>query len=60
MIYSSNYLVVVLTDYIAIKGIVEKSPLTTTSIERSNCYLIYIAIYLSEYDARRQGTMPMQ
>ena len=50
MIYSLNHLVVVLTDYIATKGIVEKSPLTTTSIERSNCCLIYIAIYLNEYN----------
>ena len=50
MIHSSNHLVVVLTDYIATKGIVEKSPLTTISIERSNYRLIYIAIYLSEYN----------
>ena len=50
MIYSLNYLVVILTDYIAIKGIVEKSLLTTISIERSNYCLIYIAIYLSEYN----------
>ena len=50
MIYSSNYLVVVLTDYVATKGIVEKSPLTTTSIEHSNRRLICIAIYLSKYN----------
>ena len=50
MIYSLNYLVVVLTDYVATKGIVEKSPLTTISTERSNCYLICIAIYLSKYN----------
>ena len=50
MIYSLNYLVVVLTDYVATKGIVEKSPLTTTSIECSNCCLIYVVIYLSEYN----------
>ena len=50
MIHSSNYLVVVLTDYVATKGIVEKSPLTTTSMERSNCRLICVAIYLSEYN----------
>ena len=50
MIYSSNHLVVVLMDYVATKGIVEKSLLTTTSIERSNRYLIYVAIYLSEYN----------
>ena len=50
MIYSLNHLVVVLTDYVAIKGIIEKSPFTTTSIERSNYRLIYIAIYLSEYN----------
>ena len=41
---------VVLIDHVAIKGIVEKSPLTTTSIEYSNCRLIYIAIYLSKYN----------
>ena len=41
---------VVLTDYTATKGIVEKSPLTTTSTERSNYRLICIAIYLSEYN----------
>ena len=50
IIYSLNYLVVVLTDYVAIKGIVEKSPLTTTSMERSNRYLICVVIYLSEYN----------
>ena len=50
IIYSSNYLVVVLMDYVATKGIVEKSPLTTMSIEYSNRRLIYIAIYLSEYN----------
>ena len=41
---------VVLTDYVATKGIIEKSPLTTISTEYSNCYLIYVAIYLSEYN----------
>ena len=50
IIYSLNHLVVVLIDYIATKGIVEKSPLTTISIECSNRRLIYIAIYLSEYN----------
>ena len=50
MIYSLNYLVVVLIDYMAIKGIVEKSSLTTMSIEYSNCRLICIAIYFSEYN----------
>ena len=50
IIHFSNYLVVVLIDYIAIKGIVEKSPLTTTSIEYSNYRLIYIVIYLSKYN----------
>ena len=50
MIHSLNYLVVVLTDHIATKGIIEKSPLTTTSTEYSNYRLIYIAIYLSEYN----------
>ena len=50
IIYSLNHLVVVLTDYTAIKGIVEKSPLTTTSTEYSNYYLICVAIYLSEYN----------
>ena len=50
MIYSSNYLVVVLTDYAVIKGIIEKSPFTTISTEYSNRRLIYIAIYLSEYN----------
>ena len=50
MIYSLNHLVVVLMDYTAIKGIVEKSPFTTTSIEYSNRRLIYVAIYLSEYN----------
>ena len=50
IIYSLNYLVVVLTDYTATKGIVEKSPLTTISIERSNCRLICVTIYLSEYN----------
>ena len=39
-----------LTDYVAIKGIVEKSPLTTTSIEHSNHRLIYTTIYLSKYN----------
>ena len=50
MIHFSNHLVVVLTDYIAIKGIVEKSPLTTMSIEYSNCHLIYVVIYFSKYN----------
>ena len=50
MIHSLNHLVVVLTDYMATKGIVEKNPLTTMSIERSNRRLIYIAIYLSKYN----------
>ena len=50
MIHSSNHLVVVLTDYVATKGIVEKSPFTTTSIEHSNHRLIYVAIYLSKYN----------
>ena len=50
IIYSLNYLVVVLTDYTATKGIVEKSPLTTISIERSNRRLIYATIYLSKYN----------
>ena len=50
MIYSLNYLVVVLTDYVAIKGIVEKSPLTTISTERSNRRLICVAIYFNEYN----------
>ena len=50
IIHSLNHLVVVLIDYVAIKGIVEKSPLTTTSIECSNRRLIYIVIYLSKYN----------
>ena len=50
MIHSSNHPVVVLTDHAATKGIVEKSPLTTTSTERSNRRLICAAIYLSEYN----------
>ena len=50
IIYSLNYLVVVLTDYMAIKGIVEKSPLTTISIEYSNRCLIYVTIYFSKYN----------
>ena len=50
IIHSLNHLVVVLIDYTTIKRIVEKSPLTTTSIEYSNRRLIYIAIYLSEYN----------
>ena len=50
MIHSLNYLVVVLTDHAATKGIVEKSPFTTTSTERSNYRLIYVAIYLSKYN----------
>ena len=50
MIYSLNYLVVVLIDYMAIKGIVEKSPLTTISIEHNNRRLIYTTIYLSKYN----------
>ena len=39
-----------MTDYTATKGIVEKSPLITTSMEYSNRCLIYIAIYLSKYN----------
>ena len=43
---------VVLTDHHAIKGIVEKITLDTTSVNQTNRRLITVLIYLAEYNLK--------
>ena len=51
-LHSSKYLVVVLTDYCAIKGIIKRTTIITNSVDRANRRLINANIYLSEYNLK--------
>ena len=51
-LYSSKYPVVVLTDYGAIKGIIKRTTIITSSVDRANRRLINASIYLSEYNLK--------
>ncbi|KAK1774019.1 hypothetical protein QBC45DRAFT_455067 [Copromyces sp. CBS 386.78] len=52
VLHSYNLPIVVLTDYLATKGIVEQTSLRTTSTDRTNRRLINASIYLSRYNLK--------
>ena len=52
MLQSSRHPIIILTDHLATKGIIDQTTLNITSIDQSNRHLQVALIYLSQYDLR--------